>query len=49
MITHRYKASFLKTSRKFKIGQSPFLEVPLLSVYENPEDTRKKEEHILAY
>lgn len=49
MITHGYKASFLKTSRNVKIGRGPFLEVPLLSVYENPGDTCEKEERILAY
>lgn len=45
MITDEYKASFLKTSRKVKRGQGPFLEIPLLSVYEKPEeDTYVKEQ-----
>lgn len=49
MITDEYKASFLKTSRKVKRGQGPFLEIPLLSVYEKPEeDTYVKEQQILA-
>lgn len=48
MITDEYKASFLKTSKKVERGLGPFLEVALLSVYENPDNIYVKEQHISA-
>lgn len=36
--TDKDKARFLRISENVKWGQGPFLAVPLLSVYENPED-----------